>query len=123
VPRVNPRLGTHTTVLIAVVGVTLASAFTRPAAEMVVATVASDSSDSGQTLPTQRALEIDTRAAAPAVPVAQGADQRQSLAFNPRLGLPQWLRTIKDAPLWSGADPTATSMTSLPAGVIFVKPL
>jgi hypothetical protein len=122
-PRLNPRLGTHSIVLIAVVGVTLASAFTRPAPEMVMATVASDSSESDQALPAQRALQIDTRTAAVAVPVTQGVDQRQSLAFNPRQGLPQWLRAIKDAPLWSGAEDTATSATSLPAGITFVKPL
>ena len=83
----HPRLGKHAIALSAVVGVTLASAFSRPVPEMVVASVASDSSESGQGLPAQRALELDTRAAAPAVvPVSQGADQRASLAFNPRQG-------------------------------------
>jgi hypothetical protein len=110
-------------VLSAVVGVTLASAFTRATPELVVAIVASDSAESGQAVPAQRALELDTRAAAPALPVTQGADQRQSLAFNPRQGLPQWLRAIKDAPLWSGSDATATPVVSLPAGITFVKPL
>src|SRR5712692_5649451 len=122
-PRLNRRLGTHAIILIAVVGVTLTSAFTGPAHEMVVAIVASDSPESGQTLPAQRTLELDARATAPAAPVIQGAEQRQSLAFNPRQGLPQWLRAIKDAPLWSGADATATPLTSLPAGITFVKPL
>src|SRR4030081_60824 len=102
--RVTPRLGTHTIVLIAVVGVTLASAFTRATPEMVAATAAPDSPDSGQAAPAQRTLELGTRAAAaPELSVTQGADQRTSLAFNPRLGLPQWLRAIKDAPLWSSA--------------------
>ncbi len=122
-PRLNRRLGTHAIILIAVVGVTLTSAFAGPAHEMVVAVVASDSPQSGQTLPAQRTLELDARATAPAAAVTQGAEQRQSLAFNPRQGLPQWLRAIKDAPLWSGADATATPLTSLPAGITFVKPL
>src|SRR3979409_1136923 len=75
--RVTPRLGTHTIVLIAVVGVTLASAFTRTAPEMVVATVAAASPDTGQALPAQRTLELETRtAAAPELSVTQGADQR-----------------------------------------------
>src|SRR5712691_4915125 len=92
VPGLTPRLATHTIVLIAVVGVTLASAFTRATPEMVVATVGSEPSDSGQGLPAQRALEIDTRAALPraalpraalpraaaqpAAAVTQGGDQR-----------------------------------------------
>ena len=120
----HPRLGKHTIALSAVVGVTLASAFTRAAPEMVVASVASDSSEAGQGLPAQRALELDTRAAAPdAVPVTQGADQRVALAFNPRQGLPQWLHAIKDAPMWSGADTSASSSMSLPGGTTFVKTL
>src|ERR1700730_12886674 len=105
--RLTRRLGTHTLVLTAVIGVTLASACTRTgAAELAVATVVGDSPDSGQALPAQRALGLDTQAVAPgavaavvavaAGPVTQGADQRQALAFNPRQGLPQWLRTIKD---------------------------
>src|SRR5258708_33286185 len=104
--RLNPRFGTHAIVLIAVIGVTLASAFTRSgASEQTVARVAANSSESDQAAPAQRALELDTRAAAPAAaPVTQAADQRQSLAFNPRQGLPQWLHAIKDAPLWTGAD-------------------
>src|ERR1700687_3565857 len=107
-PRLNHRLGTHTCVLAAVIGVTVAGAFTGArASEQVVARLAPNSSASGQALPAQRMLELDARAAAPApavaAPVTQGANQRQSLAFNPRQGLPQWLRAIKDAPLWSGA--------------------
>src|SRR2546422_6606642 len=118
--RVTPRLGTHTIVLIAVVSVVLASAYTRATPQIVVASVAADSPDSRQALPAQRALDIDARTALPrAVSATQGTDQRQSLAFNPRQGLPQWLRAIKDAPLWSGADATATSALSLPAGITF----
>ncbi|MCA1644066.1 MAG: serine hydrolase [Chloroflexi bacterium] len=121
----SPRVGTHTVALMAVIGLTLSSAFTRPAGSgLAIASVASESSETGQTLPAQRALDLDTLAAAPAAAaLTQGADQRQALAFNPRLGLPRWLRTVKDAPLWSSSDATATATTSLPAGTTFVKPL
>ncbi len=128
--RLVHRVGTHTFVLVAVIGVTLASAFTRPGGlspEQVAASVTPDSSEPGQVLPAQLALPLDARAALPraavALPPTQGADQRQSLAFNPRLGLPQWLRTVNDAALWSGSDAAATSTLSLPAGTAFVKPL
>jgi D-alanyl-D-alanine carboxypeptidase len=124
-PRLNRRLGNHSMALVAVIGITLASAFTRPgASEMVLARHQAGASESGLALPAQLPLELDTRAARDAgLPPTQGADQRQSLAFNPRMGLPPWLRTITDAPLWSGSDAAATSTASLPAGTTFVKPL
>jgi len=121
--RLNPRLGTHAIFLTAVVGLTLASAVSRPLPEMAVATAAADSSETDQAQPAQLPLDLDSRAAAPATSLTQGADQRVSLAFNPRQGLPQWLHAIKDAPLWSSSDPSASSTTSLPAGTTFVKPL
>jgi hypothetical protein len=121
--RLNRRLGTHSIAVVAVIGLSLASAFTRPAtSELTVASIRSDAAEPGQGVPAQLPLDLDTRSTA-AAPATLGADQRQSLAFNPRQGLPQWLRTIKDAPLWSGSDATATSTFSIPAGTTFVKPL
>jgi hypothetical protein len=54
----------------------------------------------------------------------QGADQTlATVTFDPRLGLPQWLRAKKDVPLWSAADSAATSGASIPAGTSYLKPL
>jgi D-alanyl-D-alanine carboxypeptidase len=96
-----------------------------PVAEMQAASD-SDSAPS-QVLPAQAALDLSAPGPTQ-VPTApqrtQGADQQQAVvAFNPSLGLPQWLRTVQDAPLWSGSDNAATSAGTLPAGVAYVKPL
>jgi D-alanyl-D-alanine carboxypeptidase len=57
----------------------------------------------------------------------QGADQTTATtaaAFNPRLGLPRWLRTIRDTRLWSGSGAAAPALDSLPANTAFyLKPL
>src|SRR5579859_2562968 len=130
--RLTRRLGSHTMVLIGVIGVTIASAFTRPGPTLLAAaSVTSDPSSAtpqaGPALPAELTLDLGPVAAAPnpvaAIPATQGGDQREALAFNPRLGLPLWLRTIRDATLWSGSDAAATSATSLPAGSTYVKPL
>jgi D-alanyl-D-alanine carboxypeptidase len=53
-----------------------------------------------------------------------GADQQQAtIKFDPRLGLPRWLRAIADVPMWSAADGSATAPAALPAGNTYVKPL
>jgi hypothetical protein len=57
-------------------------------------------------------------------PRTQGADQKlATVVFDPRLGLPQWLRATRDLPLWSTADATATASGSIPAGMAYLKPL
>jgi D-alanyl-D-alanine carboxypeptidase len=78
-----------------------------------------------RTLPAQLVLDITPLAVAPTMaPRTQGADQqRATVAFNPRQGLPQWLRTTRDASLWSAADAEATPLGLLPAGTAYVKPL
>ena len=125
------RLSTHAVALAAVVGVAVGGMVTAsPVAEMQAA---SDVDSPSQILPAQAALDLrpPTATQSPLVPAGttsrttQGADQRQAVvvAFNPNLGLPQWLRTIQDAPLWSGSDPTATATGALPAGGAYVKPL
>jgi hypothetical protein len=117
------RVGSHAIALIAVVGLAITSAAARPpVVELQVAAV--DDPGSSQALPAQVPLPLGPVSVVPtAAPRTQGADRRQAVAFNPRLGLPQWLRTIQDTPLWSGSDATATSVGLLPAGNIYVKPL
>src|SRR6266851_574071 len=124
VPSSFCRIGSHAVALIAVVGLAFVSAAaTRPPViELQVAAV--DDPGSSQPLPAQVPLPLGPINVVPTVaPRTQGADQRQVVTFNPRLGLPQWLRTIQDTPLWSGSDATATPVGSLPAGNIYVKPL
>jgi D-alanyl-D-alanine carboxypeptidase len=124
-------MGTHALALglvfgIVVTGVTTAAA---PVSELRVSSVPSDVTfEASSVLPAQVALDFAAATPAPTAVAGrtQGADQAGAAAqaaFDPRLGLPQWLRTIQDAPLWSGGDSSATSSGSLPAGTSYVKPL
>jgi D-alanyl-D-alanine carboxypeptidase len=73
------------------------------------------------------ALEVATLPTPPTPTVSsvtQTTDQVQAtVTFDPRLGLPQWLRALHDLPLWSGADTSADLSGTVPAGSAFVKPL
>jgi hypothetical protein len=70
-----------------------------------------------------RSIAPDSQGSTSIAPEGQDADQRQAVVFNPRQGLPRWLRTVQETLLWSGSDSGATSVGSLPAGSVFVKPL
>jgi hypothetical protein len=48
---------------------------------------------------------------------------RAAATFDPRLGMPQWLHAIRELPLWSSAEPSASQTDSVPAGISYVKPL
>ncbi len=60
-------------------------------------------------------------------PRTQGADQTTANAnanlFNPRLGLPRWVRTVRDTALWSTSDQAASKLGELSAQAIYLKPL
>jgi hypothetical protein len=57
-------------------------------------------------------------------PAASTADQTvATVTFDPRIGLPQWLRAVHDTSLWSGADGSATPSASIPANSSYLKPL
>jgi len=123
VPR---RVGTHASAL-AIVGAALGIAVaSTPAAQVQIA---SDSTaEPSSLLPAQAALDLVTLegvpTSAPRTPTTQGADQlHATVTFDPRLGLPQWLRAVRDVPLWSGADAGASEGKALPAGNTYVKPL
>jgi D-alanyl-D-alanine carboxypeptidase len=131
------RMGVHAAALASVVAITIASgvfAGPAPVAELQVAS--EENPDPEQAQPAQFALPVGEgpsplAASVLAQPTAQvrtqgadqGSDQVASLSFNPRSGLPQWLRTVRDTPLWSGPDPSATTFAVLSAGNGFVKPL
>jgi hypothetical protein len=123
---VTNRVGTHVCAL-AVVGAALTGAVA--AAPVAQVQIASESSaEPSSLLPPQAALGMVSLESAPAPvarpPATQGADQVQAtVTFDPRLGMPQWLRAVRDVPLWSGADAGATEAMALPAGNTYVKPL
>jgi D-alanyl-D-alanine carboxypeptidase len=131
-PRDLRRMGIHATALALIVAITLVSAVLAVPAPLAELQVASDSSSQpDQDLPSRDTVQVE----APAPPVepvlptptlaprTQGADQVASMAFNPRLGLPLWLRTARDTPLWSGSDADATTIGVLLAGTGYLKPL
>ncbi len=99
-----------------------------------VATAAASDDQPSQVLPAQ--VQLPLAPVSPIDPLAtpaafalrtQGADQAPqtaaSLTFNPRLGLPRWLRTVQAAQLWSGPNADASSLGALDAANVFVKPL
>jgi D-alanyl-D-alanine carboxypeptidase len=118
--QVHWRFGIHG-IAFGIVGVAVAAAtLTRPVAAV-------QSVDDADQLPAQMELDL----ASPPTPAVtqpsrtQGADQTitSTVTFDPHLGLPQWLRAVRDTPLWSSADTSATSTGSVPAGISYVKPL
>jgi D-alanyl-D-alanine carboxypeptidase len=121
------RLGTHG-LAIAVVGAALVGAsFWRSADalqsnEPELTTAASDPAT-----PTEMSLDL---ASVPAPPSSTGGaatasdgQLRATVTFDPRVGMPQWLRAIRDVTLWSSSDLAATSNGTLPAFRTYVKPL
>ncbi len=112
------RFGRHT-LAIATVGAALFGAtLTRPAD--AVQNVADTSSTDLPPSATDVALNL---AALPAPPQPTVAPALQTVTFDPRVGLPQWLRAVRDLTLWSAGDPTASATASLPALSTYVKPL
>ena len=112
------RLGIHG-LAIALVGVALIGAIaSRPVAAGQTAP------DSGESGPVSLEMGALPTSAAGDVSLSQAATQVQTaVRFDPRLGLPQWLHGIREMPLWSGADDTATSLGSVPLSNSYVKPL
>src|SRR5215467_2366192 len=123
------RIGSHA-LAIAVVAIALVGAsFSRPAVAVQVTdpelstAAASDTPSPTEVMLAQAVLPSQVVAAATDAP--QDAEQVQATVrkFDPRTGLPQWLHAVRDLPLWSSADGSATSQVSVPAGISYVKPL
>ena len=123
------RVGLHALALVGVVGFSLVGVVTaNRGVDLQAGTAVASSTDAmpSQALPAQVQLPL----APPELPVAatQGADQTQQAAvvrpgFNPSVGLPLWLRTLQNAPLWSGPGADATQLGALGTVGAFVKPL
>lgn len=112
------RIGYHG-LAIAVVTAALVGGSISRSASVVQPAVAADESDSSAAL-AQLALPVDRVAASPPV-VADHAVS--TVTFDPRVGLPPWLRAVRDLSLWSGADAAATPSADIPAFSSYVKPL
>ena len=122
----SSRAGWHGLAIAVVSAALVGGSLSRPLAEQTAAQ--SEQPDTVE--PAQLALPA-TDAAQPAAEAArtdgavtQGADQvRATVTFDPHLSVPQWVRAVRDLPLWSSADAAATSSGSIPAGTSYVKPL
>jgi hypothetical protein len=119
----RPRLAGHALALSAVTALVLASA-------LAVRTPHDTQAQTDQQpapAPEPAMLVLDTAPAPQATALAhtQGADQTQAIAaFNPRNGLPTWLRGLQEVTLWSAGDSaTASVVETLPANAAFLKPL
>jgi hypothetical protein len=115
------RIGHHGLAIAVVSAALIGGSVSRSAAEVQPSSDGDQVAMAAIAAPAQLALPTtaDTAAAAP-----QTADQAvATVTFDPRIGLPQWLRAVRDLSLWSGADSAATTSTSVPADSSYVKPL
>src|SRR5919201_5049698 len=92
----------------------------RGAVAPATAADASNSVPSWLQLPASTALE-GSRPRATQGPT-QGADQSVAAVVNPGLALPMWVRPVQDSPLWSSADPGATTLGQLAGQTSYLKP-
>src|SRR5215210_4633292 len=113
------RLASHALVLAAVTALVFGSAFAAPA--RVAQVPQPDAADDSATAELG-SLRFVAVVPTPAVQT-QAGDGRHAVAFDPRAGLPQWVRTTHDVSLWSGADAGARLLGSLPSGTTYLKPL
>src|SRR5262245_145572 len=127
-PRSAHRLGTHGFAIV-LVGLVLAVATFSPPA-VAIQTMATSTEEPPRAIepdptPTEVVLNMGQLASpapeavavvpTPKEPPTQGADQRSAtVTFDPRVGLPRWLRALRDTRLWSSADSAATSSGSVP---------
>jgi D-alanyl-D-alanine carboxypeptidase len=113
------RLASHALVLAAVTALVFGSAFAAPARVTQVpdtdATADPAAADPGS-------LSFVAIVPTPGLQT-QAMDGRHALAFDPRAGLPQWVRSTHDVSLWSGADAGARLLGSLPSRTTYFKPL
>ena len=122
----HSRLAAHGLALAAVTTLVLASALAVPAPRPTQAHTPPPA-EAQPTPPDPALLPLDVQTAPPpGTPRTQGADQQaqsQKVAFDPSQGLPQWLHGVQDVSLWSGGDPSASLVETVPAGAAFLKPL
>ena len=111
------RFGRHT-LAIAIVGAALfAATESRPA--NAVQNVA----DTGTSDSVPAATDVALNLAALPPPQSTPVALLQTVTFDPRVGLPQWLKAVRDVTLWSAADANATATASLPGVTTYLKPL
>ena len=112
------RFGYHSLAIAVVAAALVGGSFSRSAAAVQATPEVADQPDSAQ--PAQLALPVT----APVAAAPRVDDQAvATVTFDPRVGLPQWLRAVKDLSLWSGGDSGASATGSVPAYSSYVKPL
>src|SRR5436853_3130791 len=100
------RIGRHG-LAIGVVGAALVGAsFSRPVA--AVQTI-SDTDTDPPASPSPAVTEAALSLLALPTPAPVADQVYATVTFDPRVGLPQWLRAVRDLELWSSADTGATS--------------
>lgn len=120
------RLGIHMGAVATVIGLAIVSvAFATPASSSDLRVARQSAPESSRDLPAQAALPlpVPARPTAPQAPAASATTIDLTPAFDPRLGMPQWLHLTHDATLWSSADLSAMAVASLPLDAASVKPL
>jgi hypothetical protein len=110
------RLGHHGLAIAVVSAALIGGSFSRSAAAGQPPSDGDEVETSEAPVPAQLALPTT---AGPATVAEQAA---ATVTFDPRIGLPQWLRAVRDLSLWSSADGDAAS-TAVPAIKSYVKPL
>jgi D-alanyl-D-alanine carboxypeptidase len=121
------RLGTHGLAIVVVGAALVGASFSRPAdaLQSTEPELTSAASDSAAT--TGRSLDLRSVPAPPSptasADTASDGQLRPAVTFDPRVGVPQWLRAMREVTLWSSRDPAATSNGTVPAFSTYVKPL
>jgi hypothetical protein len=111
------RIGHHGLAIAVVSAALIGGSFSRSAAAVQPPSADDQTDTAVVAAPAQLALPTT------AEPAAATDQAVATVTFDPRIGLPQWLRAVHDLSLWSGADSAATTSTSVPADRSYVKPL
>jgi hypothetical protein len=115
------RIGHHGLAIAVVSAALIGGSVSRSAAEVQPPSDDDQVETAAVAAPAQLALPAtaDIVAAGP-----QTMDQTvATVTFDPRVGLPQWLRAVRDLSLWTGSDSGASASGAVPANTSYVKPL
>jgi D-alanyl-D-alanine carboxypeptidase-like protein len=116
------RFGYHSLAIAVVAAALVGGSFSRSAAAVQATPEMADQPDTAQ--PAQLALALTAPVTAPVAAANRTDDQSvATVTFDPRVGLPQWLRAVKDLSLWSSGESSASATGTVPALSSYVKPL
>lgn len=116
------RFGYHS-LAIAVVAAALVGGSLSRSAAAIQATSEQTAPGADQPV-TAQAAQLALPISAPVATAPRDVGQTlATVTFDPRVGLPQWLRAVKDLSLWTGAENGANATGAVPAFSSYVKPL